>query len=167
LTGDGPVFFTQIRAGLHGKPFRMYKFRSMVKDAEKKLNDLVDIDKLDEPVFKITNDPRVTTVGRFLRRTSLDEIPQIINVLKGDMSIVGPRPEELRNVEKYDAFQRRRLKAKPGLTGYHQITNRGEPSLAKRIEYDIIYLKNQGFFVDLYIILKTVYVVLAGKGVTY
>ncbi len=167
LTSDGPVFFTQIRAGLHGKPFRMYKFRSMVKDAEKNLNDLVDIDKLDEPVFKIINDPRVTAVGRFLRRTSLDEFPQIINVLKGEMSIVGPRPEELCIVERYDVFQRRRLKAKPGLTGYHQITNRGEPSLSKRIEYDILYLKNQGLIMDLFIIAKTVYVVLTGKGITY
>lgn len=163
----GPIFFIQIRAGFHGRPFRMYKFRSMVMDAEEKLKDLVDIDNLDEPVFKIKNDPRVTAVGKFLRRTSLDEIPQLLNVIKGEMSIVGPRPEELSIVDKYSDYQRRRLKAKPGITGYQQITNRGEPRLAERIKYDLIYLKYQGFLLDSYILLKTIYVVLVGRGVTH
>lgn len=162
----GPIFFTQIRAGLHGKPFKMYKFRSMVEDAEAKLGGMVDIDKLDEPVFKIKNDPRITTVGRFLRRTSLDETPQLLNVLKGEMSIVGPRPEELALVEKYDHQQRRRLKGLPGITGYQQINNRGEPSLSRRIKYDLIYLKHQGPTLDSYIILKTIWVVIRSKGLT-
>ncbi|MCP4112903.1 MAG: sugar transferase [Desulfobacteraceae bacterium] len=167
LTSKGPVFFTQVRAGINGKPFKMYKFRSMVADAEDRLKHLIDIDKLDEPVFKIKNDPRVTLIGRFLRQTSLDEIPQVINVLKGEMSLVGPRPEELCMVEKYNLCQQRRLKAKPGITGYQQIMNRGETSLSERIKYDLIYLKNQGLFMDLYILLMTVFVVVKSKGTTH
>ena len=167
IANHGPVFYTQIRSGYNGKPFKMYKFRSMVVDAEERLKNLIDVDNLNEPVFKIRNDPRVTTVGRFLRRTSLDEVPQLINVLKGEMSLVGPRPEELSIVEKYDAYQRRRLKAKPGITGYQQIMNRGEASLSKRIRYDLIYLKNQSLLMDLYILGVTVFVVLSGKGNTH
>ena len=162
----GPVFFVQTRAGLNGKPFSMYKFRSMVVDAEKKLASLVDLDGLEEPVFKLENDPRVTRVGRFLRRTSLDEVPQLLNVLRGDMSLVGPRPEELAMVQRYDEWQVRRLKAKPGLTGFQQITNRGEPSLAKRVERDLIYMKHQGFLFDCYILLRTLLVVFRGDGRT-
>jgi lipopolysaccharide/colanic/teichoic acid biosynthesis glycosyltransferase len=167
LHDKGPVFFVQERAGLHGRPFRMYKFRSMVKDAERQLKDLVDLDALDEPVFKIRNDPRVTPVGRILRRTSLDEIPQLINVLKGEMSLVGPRPEEMSVVDLYTPWQRRRLKAVPGITGHQQIHNRGEPSLARRIQFDLIYVKHQSFLLDLYILVKTVKVVLFGKGTTH
>lgn len=167
LYDRGPVFFNQTRAGLHGQPFKMYKFRSMVNDAEKKLADLVDLDNLDEPVFKIRNDPRVTPLGRFMRRTGLDEIPQLLNVLKGDMSLVGPRPEEMSVVERYNGWQRRRLKAVPGITGHQQIHNRGEASLARRIEYDLIYIKHQSLVLDLIILMKTVMVVLTGKGVTH
>ncbi|GMT41653.1 MAG: UDP-phosphate galactose phosphotransferase [bacterium] len=167
LTGEGPVLFTQTRAGFHGKPFKMYKFRSMAVDAESRLKELVDIDNLDQPVFKIKDDPRVTAIGRFLRRTSLDEIPQLLNVLKGDMSIVGPRPEELVIVKKYNQWQRRRLKAKPGLTGFQQIKNRGEPDLAQRIKYDLIYLKQQNLSQDFYIMARTVWVVLRGNGTTH
>lgn len=165
--GKGPALFTQVRAGLHGRPFRMYKFRSMVADAERRLDELVDTRKLDEPVFKLRNDPRVTPIGRFIRRTGLDEIPQLVNVLKGEMSVVGPRPEELALVARYNPWQRRRLKAKPGITGYQQINNRGEPSLAARVKYDLVYLKHQSFLLDLYIMLKTVVVVLRGSGVTH
>ncbi|MDM8539602.1 sugar transferase [Desulfococcaceae bacterium HSG9] len=161
IADRGPVFYTQIRSGYNGKPFKMYKFRSMVVDAEERLKSLIDVDNLDEPVFKIKNDPRVTHIGKFLRRTSLDEIPQLINVLKGEMSLVGPRPEELSIVEKYDAYQRRRLKAKPGITGYQQVMNRGEALLSKRIRYDLIYLKNQSLLMDLYILGITVFVVLS------
>jgi len=167
FTSKGPVFFVQTRAGLHGRPFRMYKFRSMVADAEDKLHQLVNVSDLDEPVFKIKNDPRVTWIGAALRRTSLDEIPQLWNVLRGEMSLVGPRPEELRMVGLYNAWQRRRLKAKPGITGYQQINNRGEPSLAGRVRYDLIYLKHQSFFLDLYILLRTLVVVIRGAGVTH
>lgn len=166
-TSRGPVFFKQVRAGLHGQPFTMYKFRSMVADAESRLKDLVDLDDLDEPVFKLKNDPRVTGIGRFLRRTSLDEIPQFINVLIGEMSTVGPRPEERKLVEQYTPWQRRRLKAKPGITGFQQIMNRGEPLLKERVKYDLIYLKQQSLLCDLYIIGRTFAVVTLGSGVTH
>ncbi len=166
-TDKGPAIFAQTRAGLHGKPFKMYKFRSMVEGAEDSLEDIIDVEKLDEPVFKIRNDPRVTPIGRFLRRTSLDEIPQFYNALIGDMSMVGPRPEELALVEKYTPWQRRRLKARPGITGLQQITNRGEPSLTSRVKYDLTYVKSQSFSLDLYIILKTLVVVVRGTGTTH
>lgn len=166
-TSKGGVFFVQTRAGLHGRPFRMYKFRSMVANAEVRVSEFVDLNGMQEPIFKLKNDPRVTTFGRFLRRTSLDEIPQLINVLKGEMCLIGPRPEELRIVDRYDALQRRRLKGKPGLTGLQQVTNRGETNLAERLRYDLIYLKHQGPLLDLYILIKTVIVVLSGKGVTH
>ncbi len=166
FTSEGPVFFTQTRAGLNGKPFKMFKFRSMVMDAEKLLCELVDVERLDEPVFKIENDPRVTPIGRFLRRTSLDELPQLINVLKGEMSLVGPRPEEVKVVSRYNVWQQRRLKAKPGITGYQQIRNRGDASLVRRIKYDLIYLKNQSLLLDIYILVTTIFVVVSGKGNT-
>ena len=164
-TSKGPAIYKETRAGLHGQPFTMLKFRSMVENANEQLKDMVDFDKLKEPVFNIRRDPRVTSIGRFLRRTSLDEIPQFVNVLFGSMSVVGPRPERLELVERYNAYQRRRLKAKPGITGYQQVTSRGDPSLAKRIEYDLWYLKNQGLLLDLFILLKTVLVIFRGDGV--
>ena len=163
----GSVFYTQVRAGFHGNRFRMYKFRSMSTGAEESLKDLIDVDSLDEPVFKIKNDPRVTAVGRFLRRSGLDEIPQLVNVLKGEMSVIGPRPEELAMVDKYTNYQRRRLKAKPGITGFQQVNNRGEGSLSERVKYDLIYLKYQGLMLDLYILYRTVIVIITGKGVSH
>jgi exopolysaccharide biosynthesis polyprenyl glycosylphosphotransferase len=164
LSGPGPVFYVQRRVGLHGVPFEMFKFRSMVQGADQKLRELVDFDALKEPVFKLPQDPRVTPLGRFLRRTSLDEIPQFINVLMGSMSIVGPRPEQIELVQRYNPSQMRRLKAKPGITGYQQVMSRADPSLARRIEYDLYYLKQQSLFLDLFIICKTVLVVLRGDG---
>ena len=166
LSSKGPVLFSQIRSGLHGQPFRMYKFRTMVADAEERLKDLVDIEELEVPGFKIKDDPRVTTIGRFLRRTSIDEIPQVWNVLKGEMSLVGPRPEMPALVSRYTPEQRRRLKAKPGITGYQQVMARGIP-LAAGVKYDLIYLKHQSFFLDLYILLWTLVVLIRGKGVTH
>jgi exopolysaccharide biosynthesis polyprenyl glycosylphosphotransferase len=166
FTSKGPVLFTQQRVGLHGKLFKIYKFRSMSNDAEARLKELVDINKLEVPGFKIKGDPRVTKVGAFLRRTSLDEIPQILNVLKGDMSCVGPRPEMPQLVERYNPSQRRRLKAKPGMTGWGQVMARGVP-LAAAVDYDLYYLKHQGFLLDMYILFKTVIVVLRGSGVTH
>jgi exopolysaccharide biosynthesis polyprenyl glycosylphosphotransferase len=167
VTSRGPVLFTQRRAGLHGVPFRMYKFRSMTADAEERLKELVSFDRLAEPVFKLRNDPRVTPIGSWLRRTGLDEIPQLLNVLKGEMSIVGPRPEEVGLVERYDGWQRRRLKARPGITGYQQITNRGGGSLAERVRCDLAYLKHQSLTFDLYVIVRTPIVMLRGSGVSY
>jgi exopolysaccharide biosynthesis polyprenyl glycosylphosphotransferase len=164
LTSPGPVFYIQTRVGLHGKPFDMYKFRSMVPDADERLKELVNFDALKEPVFNVRKDPRVTPIGRLLRRTSLDEIPQFLNVLMGSMSVVGPRPERVELVAKYNPYQMRRLKAKPGITGYQQVMSRGDPSLARRIEFDLYYLKRQSFFLDVYIVLKTVLVVIRGDG---
>lgn len=164
LTSKGPVIYVQERAGAHGKPFRMYKFRSMVGDADERLHEMVDFDSLKEPVFKLKNDPRVTPWGRQLRRLGLDEIPQLLNVLKGQMSLVGPRPEQVELVERYNGRQRRRLKARPGITGYQQVMSRGDLSLEKRIEYDLYYLKHQSLFLDLFILGKTLVVVLRGDG---
>ncbi|MBI5248497.1 MAG: sugar transferase [Desulfomonile tiedjei] len=165
FTSRGPVFFTQERVGLNGRLFRMFKFRTMVQDAEDRLDKLVDFDSLEEPVFKIENDPRVTRLGRFLRRTGLDEIPQLWNVLKGEMSIIGPRPEQADLVERYNVWQRRRLKGVPGITGYQQVMSRGVPCLSQRIDYDLYYLKHQSFALDVLILLKTVGVVFRGDGI--
>jgi exopolysaccharide biosynthesis polyprenyl glycosylphosphotransferase len=165
LTSRGPVLYVQQRAGLRGIPFRMFKFRSMVQGADDMLKTMIDFDGLKEPVFNIRRDPRVTPIGKILRRTSLDEVPQLLNVLVGSMSLVGPRPERLELAGKYTAYQKRRLKAKPGITGYQQVMGRGDPSLAKRIEYDLYYLKYQSLFLDLFIILKTMLVVIRGDGV--
>lgn len=167
LTSKGPVFFKQERAGLNGKPFRMFKFRTMVADAEAKLQELVQIDKLEEPVYKLKDDPRVTKVGRFLRRFGLDELPQFINVLKGDMSIVGPRPEVVNLVEKYNQKQKLRLKVKPGITGYQQIHNRGMPNMAARLAYDLEYLRKRSLALDLWIMVMTAFVIASGEEITY
>ena len=163
ITSKGPVLFIQERIGLNGKPFRMLKFRSMVDGADEHLDEIIDLSRLREPVFKIHNDPRTTRLGRLLRRTSLDEIPQLINVLKGEMSVVGPRPEQSELVLKYNDQQWRRLKSKPGITGYQQIINRGDLSLSRRIEYDLYYLKNQSLLFDLSIMLRTIIVVIRGE----
>ena len=165
LTSKGPIFYSQERMGMYGKPFAMYKFRSMVPDADEQLKNIIDLDNLAEPVYKIPRDPRVTSIGRFLRRSGLDEIPQLINVLRGDMSVVGPRPEWVGLAERYEPWERRRLKAKPGITGYQQVMSRGDPSLAKRIELDLYYLKHQGFFLDVFIMLRTILVVCRGDGI--
>jgi exopolysaccharide biosynthesis polyprenyl glycosylphosphotransferase len=164
VTSPGPVFYVQRRVGLYGRPFDMYKFRSMIPGADERLKDLVNFDTLKEPVFNVRRDPRVTRIGKLLRRTSLDEIPQFLNVLMGFMSVVGPRPERVELVAKYNAYQMRRLKAKPGITGYQQVMSRGDPSLARRIEFDLYYLKRQSFFLDVFIILKTILVVFRGDG---
>ncbi len=166
LSGPGPVLFAQLRAGRQGRPFRMLKFRTMAPDAEKRLGELVEIDKLKEPVFKIRNDPRVTRVGRLLRRTGLDELPQLWNILRGQMTLIGPRPEELGVVRFYNEHQRRRLKVRPGLTGLQQVECRGSTSLRRRVALDLVYMKHQGPVLDAYILLKTVIVVLRGDGTT-
>ena len=166
LTSRGPVFFVQTRAGLYGRPFKIYKFRTMVVDAEQRLKSIIDIDGLKTPGFKIKNDPRVTRLGHFLRRASLDEIPQLINVLKGQMSLIGPRPEMPNLVNRYTPEHRRRLKAKPGITGYQQVMARGIP-LSEGVRYDLIYLKHQSLLLDIYILIKTVVVVFRGSGITH
>jgi len=164
LTSPGPIIFKQRRAGLNGRPFTIYKFRSMVEEAESQLDEIIDVDSLPEPVFKPENDPRVTWFGKWLRRFSLDELPQFWNVLKGEMSLVGPRPEELWIVERYDEPTRARLRVKPGITGYQQIRCRGLEDMAVRLSHDLYYIDHQSIFFDLYIILQTLLVVISGRG---
>ena len=164
LDSRGPVFFYQERAGRHGKPFKVIKFRSMVVDAEKKLGDLIDTDSLNEPVFKIRHDPRITRVGKILRRWSIDEIPQFINIFRGEMSLVGPRPEEIWLVNRYDGTQRQRLAVKPGLTGPMQIAGRGELDFSTRLKLELEYIQDYSFKRDLEIVLKSIPAVITGKG---
>jgi exopolysaccharide biosynthesis polyprenyl glycosylphosphotransferase len=164
LDSRGPVVFRQTRAGRDGQQFRMYKFRTMVVDAEDMLADLISFDHLKEPVFKLQNDPRVTRVGRFLRRTSLDELPQLLNILKGEMSIVGPRPEQLDLVERYSEEERFRLAVKPGLTGPMQVYGRGHLTLEERLAVEREYIENLSIGRDLMIIAMTVSPLVSGKG---
>ena len=164
LDSHGPVLFTQDRAGKGGKPFRIYKFRSMVWNAEDMLPSMVDIDRLSSPAFKIRRDPRVTRVGSFLRRTSLDEIPQLWNVLKGEMSLVGPRPEETRIVSLYDEEQRARLAMKPGITGPMQIDGRGALGFEERLHKELGYIEGFTLWGDVVILAKTLPAVVRGKG---
>lgn len=164
LDSRGPVFFVQLRAGRDRQPFRMAKFRTMVADAEHRLPELVDFEQLIDPVFKIERDPRVTRVGRLLRRTSLDELPQLFNVLVGSMSIVGPRPEQLELVERYPPEHLIRFAVKPGLTGPMQVYGRGHLSFDERLAVDRDYVENLSIARDLSILLMTIGVVLHGRG---
>lgn len=149
-------FFVQTRVGRGGKLFKFYKFRSMRPDAEKELIHLLVYNEMDGPVFKMKDDPRITRVGRFIRRTSIDELPQLFNVLKGDMSLVGPRPPLPREVEQYNEYQRQRLIVTPGLTCYWQIQpHRNDLSFEEWLELDIKYIRERSFLVDWKIILST------------
>lgn len=162
----GSPVFSQIRCGRNGKPFKFYKFRSMCVDAEAKLDQLLQQNEMDGPAFKIKDDPRITRVGKFIRKTSLDELPQLFNILKGDMSIVGPRPPLPREVEQYDAYQRQRLYVTPGLTCYWQVQpHRNDLTFDEWMELDIKYMKERSFLVDWKIIFQTVRAVLFGQGV--
>jgi exopolysaccharide biosynthesis polyprenyl glycosylphosphotransferase len=159
-----PVFFRQKRAGKDGEPFTMLKFRTMVADAEDRLGELIDLSKLDEPAFKIPDDPRVTRVGKFLRRTSIDELPQLINVLRGEMSLVGPRPEEEAVVALYDERQRGRLAIKPGLTGPMQVYGRSDLTFEERLAMERDYLDNLSLLTDLQILMRTPRAIVRGEG---
>ena len=150
----GPVF-SQERIGRNGKPFKFYKFRSMCPNAEAKLDDLLDQNEMDGPVFKIKDDPRITRVGKFIRKTSLDELPQLWNILKGDMSIVGPRPALPREVEQYGDYEKQRLYVTPGLSCYWQIApHRNDLSFEEWMDLDVKYVKERSFWVDWKIILR-------------
>ena len=162
--GDGAIF-RQRRVGRDGKLFWLYKFRTMCPDAEKRLNELLKLNQMDGPVFKIKGDPRITRVGRFLRKTSLDELPQLLNVLRGDMSIVGPRPALPREVELYSDYQRQRLYVTPGLSCYWQITpHRNEMSFDEWVALDLKYIQERSFWVDWKIIFLTVRAMLMKYG---
>jgi lipopolysaccharide/colanic/teichoic acid biosynthesis glycosyltransferase len=157
--------FSQIRCGRDGKSFKMYKFRSMYADAEERLEGLLEQNEMDGPAFKIKDDPRITRVGHFIRRTSIDELPQLWNILKGDMSIVGPRPALPREVELYDEYQKQRMYVTPGLTCYWQIQpNRNEITFEEWMNLDMKYIQERSFWVDWKIIFMTVRAVLFGHG---
>lgn len=164
LDSPGPVLYRQQRAGENGKPFMILKLRTMVVDADEQIDDVLQMSHLNGPAFKIQNDPRITRVGRFLRRWSLDELPQFWNVLEGEMSLVGPRPEELRIVEKYTDAQRERLIVKPGMTGPMQVSGRGELDFEQRLQLEISYLRNYSLAKDFSILCKTLHAVLSGEG---
>ncbi|HQN17679.1 MAG TPA: sugar transferase [Syntrophobacteraceae bacterium] len=164
LDSHGPAIFKQTRVGEGGKPFTVYKVRTMVEEAEQMLPCLVDLGTLQEPVYKLYRDPRVTRIGKVLRTTSVDELPQLFNVLKGDMSLVGPRPEADKIVALYNENHRKRLQIKPGLTGLQQINCRGSRSMEERLEYDLHYIANRSFWMDTVILFKTILVVLKCKG---
>jgi lipopolysaccharide/colanic/teichoic acid biosynthesis glycosyltransferase len=163
LDSRGPVLFLQERTGQGGRRFRMYKLRTMVPDAEELKAKYQHLSMLSYPDFKILDDPRVTRVGRFLRRTSLDELPQIFNVLRGDMTLVGPRPTSF-GADTYRLWHTARLEVKPGLTGLWQVCGRNELEFDERLRLDIAYIRNRCLSLDLVILARTVGVVLGGKG---
>ena len=152
----GKVFFAQERNGRYPKTFKMYKFRSMVHNAEELLKDLMDRNEQTGPVFKINDDPRITKVGKVIRRTSIDELPQLFNVLKGDMSLVGPRPPIPHEVDQYNSYQMQRLAVKPGLTCIWQVSGRNNIGFDEWVEMDIEYIKTRNLWLDIKLIFKTV-----------
>ena len=152
----GPILFSQIRNGEYPKTFKMYKFRSMYVDAEERLEELIHLNEQSGPAFKIKDDPRITRVGKFIRKTSLDELPQLFNVLKGDMSLVGPRPAIPREVEQYTLYQKQRLLVKPGLTCIWQVSGRNNIEFDEWVELDIEYINTRNLWLDIKLILMTI-----------
>lgn len=159
----GSVLFYQTRIGKNEKPFRMYKFRSMVSNAEEKLKDLLAQNEIKGAMFKMKNDPRITRIGKFIRKTSIDELPQLINVLRGEMSLVGPRPPLTREVAEYTEYDKLRLTVKPGCTGLWQVSGRNELSFNEMVELDLKYIQSRSIAFDLKIIFKTFKVLLGAK----
>ena len=158
-----PAIFTQLRTGKNGKRFQMYKLRSMVPNAEQLKKELAHLNELQWPDFKITNDPRITRIGRFLRKTSLDELPQMINVLKNEMSLVGPRPTSF-SADTYQLWQTERLDVMPGITGLWQIYGRGETEFSQRLKMDIAYIDRRCLSLDIQILFRTLIAVLKRRG---
>ncbi len=163
LDSRGPAWFTQLRTGRGGRRFRMYKLRTMVENAEQLKKELAHLNELTFPDFKVKNDPRITRVGRILRRTSLDELPQIFNVIRGDMSLVGPRPTSFA-ASTYSLWHTARLEVLPGLTGLWQVSGRNDLDFDERLRLDIAYIRNRSFSLDLRILLRTVTCVVSGRG---
>lgn len=165
LEDGGKVFYSQTRLTKGGKEFEMFKFRSMCPNADKLLESLMDQNEMEGPAFKIENDPRITRVGRFIRRTSIDELPQLVNIIMGDMSIIGPRPPLPREVEQYTPYQMHRLDVKTGLACYHECQGRSEDkNFDNWVESDLKYIRERSFLTDLKVIFWTIRVVLTGKG---
>lgn len=160
----GPVIFKQIRIGKDGKEFHMYKFRSMVTDAEERLKDLLQHNEVSGAMFKMKEDPRVTRIGKFIRKTSIDELPQLINVLKGEMSLVGPRPPLPREVKEYTSYDKQRLLVTPGCTGLWQVTERNSVGFEEMVELDLCYIRKRSLYNDIKIIIQTILVILGSKN---
>lgn len=161
----GQVFFKQTRLTKGAKEFGMYKFRSMCPDAEDKLEELLDQNEMEGPAFKMENDPRITKIGKFIRKTSIDELPQLFNIIKGEMSIIGPRPPLVREVQEYTPYQMHRLDIKTGLSCYHECSGRSKVhDFDEWVELDLRYIRERSLWVDLKVILMTVKVVFTGEG---
>ncbi|PEL13664.1 multidrug MFS transporter [Bacillus sp. AFS017336] len=160
----GPIFFYQTRVGKDGKEFKMYKFRSMVTDAEERLKELIQYNEVSGAMFKMKDDPRITRIGKFIRKTSIDELPQFFNVLLGDMSLVGPRPPLPREVADYTDFDKQRLLVTPGCTGLWQVSARNSVGFDEMVQLDLMYISNRSIIFDIQIILKTVGVLLGSKN---
>ena len=164
LDSKGSIFFSQVRVGRDARPFRVLKLRTMVVDAEQQLATLLDKNEADGPLFKIKHDPRITRVGRILRKTSIDELPQLWNVVRGDMSLVGPRPALPHETEAWDSLLIQRLRVKPGITGMWQVQGRSNASFDDYTRLDLYYVDNWSLLIDLAILSKTIPVVLAQRG---
>jgi lipopolysaccharide/colanic/teichoic acid biosynthesis glycosyltransferase len=164
LESPGPVFFLQERIGEHGRRFKMIKFRSMYVDADKRWREVARRDESGRLIHKMHDDPRVTGIGRKLRRTSLDELPQLFNVLRGEMSLVGPRPEMPYIAAEYEPWQWQRFRVPPGITGWWQVNGRSDKPMHLHTEDDLYYIQNYSFWLDLRILFKTVSVVFGGNG---
>ena len=165
LDSKGPVLFSQVRIGRNGRRFKIYKFRSMYIDAEERKRELEKQNEMQGLMFKMENDPRITKVGKFIRKTSIDELPQFYNVLTGDMSLVGTRPPTEDEFEKYNQYYRRRISMTPGLTGMWQVSGRSEiEDFDDVVKYDLQYIDNWSLTLDIKILFKTIWVVLAGRG---
>lgn len=164
LESKGKVIFAQDRVGKDGKLFKMYKFRSMVQNAEELLKSLKDKNEMSGPMFKMKDDPRITNIGKFIRKTSIDELPQLFNVLKGEMSLVGPRPNLPREVCKFNVWQRQKLLAKPGITCYWQVMGRNKIGFEEWMKLDIKYIKDRNLLLDIKLIFKTFFVLFGDKN---
>jgi lipopolysaccharide/colanic/teichoic acid biosynthesis glycosyltransferase len=165
FTDPGPIFFAQVRIGMNGRKFKMYKFRSMYPDADKRLEELLQFNEMQGPAFKMENDPRITKVGHFIRKTSIDELPQLFNIIRGEMSIIGPRPPLPREVEQYTPYQLHRLDVKTGLACYHECQGRSDDKdFNNWVESDLKYIRERSMLTDIKVILWTIRVVLTGKG---
>ena len=164
FTSKGPIFFSQKRVGKNGKIFEMYKFRSMVVNAEELKEKLAHQNEMSGPMFKMKDDPRVTKIGKFIRKTSIDELPQLWNVLKGDMSLVGPRPSLPKEVKQFENWMYKRLTVKPGLTCYWQVSGRNNIDFEDWMKLDISYVEDRNLWIDIKLIFKTIFVLFGDKN---
>lgn len=164
VESKGPIFFMQKRIGLNGKEFNMYKFRSMVINAEELKEKLKDKNEMSGPMFKIKDDPRITKIGKFIRKTSIDELPQLVNVLKGEMSLVGPRPSLPNEVREFEKWMLRRLDVKPGITCYWQVMGRNKIGFEDWMKLDIKYVEERSFWLDIKLIFKTFFVLFGDEN---